>query len=267
MRPLPGDRPPQTLLERRPAAPTRSAPRSLEKSTHWRSISPDGVPPPRMSGSHARAGEPADQLDHVEHPVRLAAAGVERLAESFAPPERGRDRQVRRDRILDVEEVALRRAVGADHRRAAGERGRHRLGHQPRGVGVAAAVQVREPRDRDRELPRVPVGAGEQVGRRPSRRRRGRSAPAGSARDTGARPMDRRPCPRRRRSPARRRGAGRPRAAASVPRMFVSNVETWGAVGGGDDRLRGEVEHVLDLVLGQRPLDQAGRRRCRHGRR
>ncbi len=81
------------------------------------------------------------------HPTRAGGAVGERVPEG----------QVRPDGVLDVEEIALGRAILADHRRPTAQGGNHGLGHEPGGVGIAAAVDVREPGDGNRELPREPI--------------------------------------------------------------------------------------------------------------
>ena len=145
-------------------------------------------------------------------PVGLPAAGVERLPAALAGQQRAPDGQVGGDRVLDVEEVALGRAVGADHRRAARQRGADRLGHQAAAVGVAPAVQVGEAGDRHRQLEGVPVGPGDEVGGRlgdvVGEGRGQRLRPRGRA----AGPGGRRPCPRRRRPRCACHGRGRPPA-------------------------------------------------------
>src|SRR5881394_1558332 len=61
-----------------------------------------GVPLTLEVGLDAPTRRRGDQLDHLAHRVRPLAAGVEGLPRR-AVPERSRDRQVRGDRIVDVE--------------------------------------------------------------------------------------------------------------------------------------------------------------------
>ena len=156
----------QPLLERRPAAPIRSAPAAWSsRPTGGRSPRP-ACPAPRTSGSTPVPASRQISSHHVEHSVGPAAAGVERLARG---PRRGR-----------VPPQIARYAPPRPRRRgslAPGEPSERTTGERPASaavtasgtsrerVDVAAAVQVREPRHRDRQLPGVPVGARQQVGR------------------------------------------------------------------------------------------------------
>ncbi len=160
------------MVRRRPSSrSTRGAhpvsSRSREASTHWRSISPSGVPAAAHVG--LQVGTPAcgaDRAHDVDRAVRGATAGVQRRAAGgrFRPcVEQVEDRQVRLDGIIDEEEVALRRAVRAHDGRAAREDRGDRLGDEPRGVLVAAAVDVRQARDGDTEPVGAGVGARDQV--------------------------------------------------------------------------------------------------------
>ena len=109
---------------------------------------------------------PADQRHHVADPVRRPEPALN--ASPRAPgvaEDRVADRQVRGDGVVDVQEITLGRAVGAQHRRASVQRRADRLRDQPGAVQVPSPVHVREPRDRDRQPERMPVGAGDQVGR------------------------------------------------------------------------------------------------------
>ena len=117
-------------------------------------------------GLHPGPGELGDPRDDVPDPVRPPAAGVEGLAADVGAVEGRADREVCVGRVLDVEEVALGRAVGAQHRRPSLDRSADRLGDDPREVQVAAAVGVREPGHRHRQSVRRRVGAGDDVGGR-----------------------------------------------------------------------------------------------------
>ena len=123
----------------------------------------------------AGPGQPGDRGDDLEHAVGALAAGVERLPADRVAVEPVGDRQVGGGGVLDVEQVPYRRAVGAEHRRAAFDRRADRLRDQAREVEIAAAVDVGEAGHRHRQSVARPVGAGDQVGGRLRRLvRRGR---------------------------------------------------------------------------------------------
>ena len=61
-------------------------------------------------------------VDDLEDRVRLVAAGVEGFAAAAPVLEQLPDGEVGGHRVLDVQEVSLHLPVGADHRRAAGDR-------------------------------------------------------------------------------------------------------------------------------------------------
>ena len=117
-------------------------------------------------GLDPRVREAGDRRHDVADPVRAAASRVEGLAPDLGPVEVVGERQVGAGGVLDVEEVALGRAVRAQHRPPALDRRADGLRDQAGEVEVAAAVDVREPRDGDREPVAVPVAARDQVGRR-----------------------------------------------------------------------------------------------------
>ena len=109
--------------------------RSFVESTYWRSISPCGLPRAADVGLDVGARERGRRARRPR--ARGAAAPPPALNASprrAAAVERVGDRQVGGRGVLDVEEVALGRAVGADDGRAAGERGGDGLGDQPRGL-------------------------------------------------------------------------------------------------------------------------------------
>src|SRR5436305_2732810 len=119
---VPGERAPQTVLE-----PHRRLPRG--QLLQLGVVDPLAVD---LSGwgtraTHVRrdpaAGELTDHPDDIEHPVWFAAACVERLPGGRSGPipgaEGARDGQVGRDRIFDIEEIPLRRAIRAHDRGAA----------------------------------------------------------------------------------------------------------------------------------------------------
>src|SRR3712207_6319830 len=81
---------------------------------------PGGVAAPADIGLNARARDLADQFEHAAHRPGLASPCVERLAgRGAADAHRPLDREVGGDSVVDVEEVALGGAVGADNRAAA----------------------------------------------------------------------------------------------------------------------------------------------------
>ena len=84
-----------------------------------------------MSRLDIGAGETGDQPNHLADCMGAPASRIERLAPHVVAVERIRDRQVRGCRVLDVEKVPLRGAVGPEHRRPAVERGADGLGDQP----------------------------------------------------------------------------------------------------------------------------------------
>ncbi len=100
------DRPPQALFEPDSGLPARQL-------AQLGGVYPLPVD---LAGRHARAadirldlvpGQATDQIDDLADPVRLAAAGVERLPRPAAAQQRPPDRQVGGGRVLDVQEVAL----------------------------------------------------------------------------------------------------------------------------------------------------------------
>ena len=211
---VPVDRPLEALLEadrRLPAQASREA--SPGRRTGGRSR-PPGCP---CRGCPARRRCPASRaISATTSPtgIRPPAAGVERLAADVVAVEAVGDRKVGGRGVLDVEEVALRRAVRAQDRRPAVERRADRLGDQAREVEVAAAVDVREAGDRDRAARTSASRSGRSGPRRPSTPRTAPSAGAGSPPGRAALRGLRRPCRRRRTRPARRRVRDRPEAAS-----------------------------------------------------
>ena len=223
-----------------------------------------------MSGATSAAGERGRSAPRRRATaVGLAAAGVERLA-ARAVARRARPRSPgrrrRRPRRRGSRARASRRSgsTGAP----AGERGADRLGDQPR------AVECRRRRRGWRSASPPPAArrcasrSGRSGPPRPSRRRTGSVGASAMLLAVGQRRAGgRRPC-RTRRTITRSAPCSRHASSTSqVPRMLVSNVASGRAVRGPDERLRGEVEDAVDLVLGQRPRDQALARRCRRGRR
>ena len=148
------------------AAPIRSGgAASRSRATGGRSP-PRVSRSPRTSGSTPVPDRAHRRRDDVDHAVRLASAGVEGLAARLAAVERVGEREVGVDRVVDVQEVALRRAVGADHRRLAAQRATSTTGrHEARAVLVAAAVDVAEASRGDRQPVGRPVRAGDDVRR------------------------------------------------------------------------------------------------------
>ena len=100
--------------------------------------------PDRVCRARRTAGGGRQRLHHAPAPTAAARGRRSSTAAELAAVERGGDRQVGVDRILDVEVVALGRAVGADHRRLALSERARRVGHDPRPVEVAA-VRTRWP--------------------------------------------------------------------------------------------------------------------------
>ena len=207
-----------------PPRPSSSATRGSQPSSlriavesrNWRSISACGTPAPRTSGSTLATrhrDQPAHQLEHGHAPP---PAGVPGTAAQLRPVQRGGDRQVGVDGVVDVEVVALGRAVRADHGPLAAHERARRVGHEPRPVHVARAVDVGEARDRHRQRRRWRRRSARSGRRTPSRRRTDSSPAARSPRGRAARRERRRPCrstPRRSARRLRRRASGRPRAA------------------------------------------------------
>src|SRR3954454_18558617 len=116
-------------------------------------------------GLELRARHVGDQLEHLAHRVRLPVTGVEALPRGRAAgADRVFDREIGRDRVADVEEVALRGAVGADHRAAPVEEGGDRLRDEAGEVEVAAAEDVGETGDGDGKTGGVAVAERDHVG-------------------------------------------------------------------------------------------------------
>src|SRR5947209_7236611 len=65
----------------------------------------------------------ADEADHLAHAVSRTPARIEGLAVPLAATQRIPDGQIGPHRVLDIEEVALRRPVRAEDRRSAGQSG------------------------------------------------------------------------------------------------------------------------------------------------
>ena len=100
----------------------RRASRSARAASSSRRTGGRSRPPGcRRRGIRARGRAPrdrGDRLQHLAHRVRALAAGVEGLPRRRpAGADRVLDRQVGGDRVVDVEEVALGAAVGADRGR------------------------------------------------------------------------------------------------------------------------------------------------------
>src|SRR5262245_31378987 len=106
MRPVPLDRSAQALLQ----ADGRAPPGKLVELGRVGPLAvdlPGRVSLARQPGRDAGARQARDEIDDRANGVRLAAAGVERLATDLVAIEVVGDREIGSGRVLDVEEVAL----------------------------------------------------------------------------------------------------------------------------------------------------------------
>src|SRR3954454_1414183 len=126
---VPLDREPEPLLEVDPGLPA-------DHLTDLRRIHVLAVDLTRWAASpadirlHSRVRQTRDQLHDLAHRMGTPGARVEGLAANLGPVEGVPDRNVGARRVLDVKEVALRRAVGAQDRRTSVEGGADRLRDQ-----------------------------------------------------------------------------------------------------------------------------------------
>ena len=251
---VPRDRPLDAVFERHRRAPAAalSQPGGIDVLLVDLAL---GVARSADLGLHPGPGQPGDRLDDLEHAVRPLAAGVEGGAADVIAVERVGDREVGPGGVLDVEQVADRRAVGAQHRRAALDGGADRFGNQTGEVEVAAAVDVGEAGHRHRQAVRRPVGARDQfsggLGRLVRRRRLQRELLAvgklvvravglvGGGEDDPLDPLG-------------------PAGLEQRPGTADVRLEAAARVGlnRADDRLGGEVEDGVDSPPGDRPSQQ-----------
>ena len=144
MRAVPAEGPAEALAELHSGLPA-----DLGRGS-WPSRGTGGRSP--RSGSRPRGSRPRSPpgpSSQIRSTTSRTGCGLPQPALNASPPtaaagERLGDRQIGRGSVLDVEEVPLRRAIGANHRPAPVEHGAHRLGDQAGEVAIAAAVDVGE---------------------------------------------------------------------------------------------------------------------------